>query len=106
MRHRPTARPGTPPSITHRPKQWPLGLASLLVLGLAAPVVAQQTYRIRTPAPYNACNVRSGPSVANVVVGTFPDGDVVTLLGDRSRGWYRVQIGNTIGWMARQCLGL
>lgn len=81
-------------------------VAALLVLGTVLPVAAQQTYRIRTPAAYNACNVRSGPSTGNVVVGTFPDGEVVALLGERSRGWYRVQVGNTIGWMARQCLGL
>ena len=87
-------------------KQWSLGLAALLVLGAAMPATAQQTYRINTPAPYNACNVRSGPSIANVVVGTYRDGQVVTMLGERSRGWYRIQVGNTIGWMARQCLGL
>ncbi|MEO0540319.1 MAG: SH3 domain-containing protein [Cyanobacteria bacterium P01_A01_bin.105] len=76
-----------------------------VVLGMAAPVLAQQTTTIRTPAPYNACNVRSGPSTANVVVGTYRDGQVVTLLGENSRGWYRVQAGDRIGWIARQCLG-
>ncbi|MEO1590987.1 MAG: SH3 domain-containing protein [Cyanobacteria bacterium J06632_22] len=88
----------------NRLKRW--SVAALLVLGAALPVSAQQVYSIRTPAPYNACNVRSGPSTANVVVGTFNDGQLVTLLGERSGGWYRVQVGNTIGWMARQCLGL
>ncbi len=83
-----------------------LGLFSLLIVGAAMPAWAQQTYRISTPAGYNACNVRSGPSVGNIVVGTYRDGQVVTLLGERSQGWYRVQVGTTIGWMARQCLGL
>jgi len=87
-------------------KKWALALASLAVLGSAQVARAQQTYRIQTPSAYNACNVRSGPSTANSVVGTYRDGQVVTLLGERNNGWYRVQVGNTIGWMARQCLGL
>ena len=83
-------------------------LASLTSLTVLTPtVIAQQsTRRIQTPAPYNACNVRDGAGINFTTIGTFPDGTVVTLTGEQVRGWYSVQIGTTIGWMARQCLGL
>lgn len=61
---------------------------------------------IQAPAPYNACNLRSSGGIQHSVVGTFRNGTSVTLLGEAGRGWYRVQVGQTVGWMARQCLGL
>ncbi len=73
---------------------------------LTGRVEAQQVRVIQAPAPYNACNVRSQAGIQNSVVGTFRNGQSVTLLGESGLGWYRVQVGQTIGWMARQCLGL
>ena len=85
---------------------------SSLLLGAIAPLLmvdqaqAQQVRLIQAPFPYNACNVRSGGGVQYTVVGTFRNGTSVTLLGESGRGWYRVQIQNVTGWVARQCLGL
>ncbi len=73
---------------------------------LASRVEAQQTRVIQAPAPYNACNVRSQAGIQYSILGTFRNGQSVTLLGQSGRGWHRVQVGQTIGWMARQCLGL
>lgn len=81
-------------------------LIPLSLLMLAGRADAQQIRVIQAPAPYNACNVRSQAGIQYSVVGTFRNGQAVTLLGESGRGWYRVQVGQTIGWMARQCLGL
>ena len=95
-----------PPS--PRKKLWWLGLALMPMASfmLSSRVEAQQVRVIQAPAPYNACNVRSQGGIRYSVVGTFLNGESVTLLGESGRGWYRVQVGQTIGWMARQCLGL
>ncbi len=81
-------------------------LTTVAFLMLASRADAQQVRSIQAPAPYNACNLRSGGGTQYSVVGTFRNGRSVTLLGESGRGWYRVQIGEEIGWMARQCLGL
>ena len=78
-------------------------MASLI---LGSPGQAQQVRTIQAPAPYNACNLRSQGGIQYRVIGTYRNGRQVTLLGEAGRGWYRVQIGEQIGWMARQCLGL
>lgn len=78
-------------------------LASLVV---ARRVEAQNVRTIQAPPPYNACNVRSAGGIQYSVVGTFLNGTTVTLLGEYGRGWYRVQIQQVTGWVARQCLGL
>lgn len=83
---------------------WCLAIVSPLGLGTVA--LAQSSRTIQTPAAYNACNVRGGPGVNYSTVGTFPDGTVVTLSGERVGGWYAVEVGDTVGWIARQCLGL
>ncbi|ESA33194.1 cell wall hydrolase autolysin [Leptolyngbya sp. Heron Island J] len=90
-----------------RGKQWGGFILTLMaVLMLASPAQAQRTRVIQAPAPYNACNLRSAGGIQYRVVGTFRNGVAVTLLGESGRGWYRVQVGEEIGWMARQCLGL
>ena len=61
---------------------------------------------IQMATPYNAANIRSGPGVEYSVIGTYRNGTTVTLLGEYGRGWYRVQVGQTIGWLPRQALGL
>lgn len=78
-------------------------LTSMMV---ARRVEAQDVRTIQAPAPYNACNVRSAGGIQYSVVGTFRNGTSVTLLGEYGRGWYRVQIQQVTGWVARQCLGL
>ncbi|MEM1255250.1 MAG: SH3 domain-containing protein [Cyanobacteria bacterium P01_H01_bin.21] len=89
-------------------KQWcGLVLVPVIFLMLGSHVQAQQQVRsIQAPAPYNACNLRSGGGTQYSVLGTFRNGNSVTLLGESGRGWYRVQVGQQIGWLARQCLGL
>ncbi|MEO0394758.1 MAG: SH3 domain-containing protein [Cyanobacteria bacterium P01_A01_bin.137] len=69
-------------------------------------VEAQQVRLIQAPAPYNGCNLRSGGGTQHSVSGTFRNGTSVTLLGEFGGGWYRVQVQQQIGWLARQCLGL
>ena len=87
--------------------QWGGSMLTLMaVLMLASGAEAQQSRVIQAPAPYNACNLRSAGGIQYRVVGTFRNGVAVTLLGESGRGWYRVQVGEEIGWMARQCLGL
>lgn len=81
-------------------------LTAIAFLVFASRVSAQQARVIQAPAPYNACNLRSGGGIQYSVVNTFRNGRLVTLLGESGRGWYRVQVGEQIGWMARQCLGL
>ncbi|NEP63331.1 MAG: SH3 domain-containing protein [Symploca sp. SIO2G7] len=78
-------------------------VASFLVAGR---VEARSVRAIQAPAPYNACNVRSAGGIQYSVVGTFRNGTLVTLLGESGRGWYRIQVGQITGWVARQCLGL
>lgn len=73
---------------------------------LASRAEAQNVRQIQAPAPYNACNVRSAGGTQYTVVGTFRNGTAVTLLGETGRGWYRIQVGQITGWVARQCLGL
>ncbi|MEM8615118.1 MAG: SH3 domain-containing protein [Cyanobacteria bacterium P01_H01_bin.105] len=73
---------------------------------LSTQAQAQQAWSIQAPAPYNACNLRSQGGTQYSVLGTYRNGQAVTLLGESGRGWYRVQVGQQIGWMARQCLGL
>lgn len=93
----------------HRKKlRWTgFTLIAIAAFMLTSPAEAQQSVRvIQAPAPYNACNVRAQAGIQHSVVGTFRNGQSVTLLGQSGRGWYRVQVGQTIGWMARQCLGL
>lgn len=81
-----------------------LSLASALI---SSPVQAQNTVRtLQAPAPYNACNVRSAGGVQYTVLGTYRNGTTVTLLGESGRGWYRIQVGQITGWVARQCIGL
>ena len=80
-----------------------LGAASLAV---ASPVAAQEVRTIQAPAPYEGCNVRNAGGTQYLIVGTFRNGTPVTLLGGYGRGWYRVQVQEITGWMARQCLGL
>ena len=89
-------------------KRWcSASVALLALLMLAGRAEAQQTVRqIQAPAPYNACNVRSAGGIQYTVVGTFRNGTAVTLLGESGRGWYRIQVGQITGWVARQCLGL
>lgn len=81
-------------------------IAPMVFLVVVARAEAQDVRVIQTPAPYNACNLRSGGGTQYGVLGTFLDGTSVTLLGEYGRGWYRVQVGQEIGWMWRQCLGL
>ncbi|MBE9067896.1 SH3 domain-containing protein [Leptolyngbya cf. ectocarpi LEGE 11479] len=61
---------------------------------------------IQAPAPANAANLRAGGGTQYSVVGTFRNGTTVILLGEFGRGWYRVQIGDLIGWMEGKALGL
>lgn len=61
---------------------------------------------IQIDDPYNAANIRSGPGAEYSVVGTYINGTAVTLLGEFGEGWYRVQVGQTTGWLPRQALGL
>ncbi|MEM9484351.1 MAG: SH3 domain-containing protein [Cyanobacteria bacterium P01_F01_bin.116] len=94
---------------SRRRRLWWSGfvLIPMVALMLANRVEAQQRVRvIQAPFPYNACNLRTGAGTQHSVAGTFRNGTAVTLLGQSGRGWYRVQVGQTIGWMARQCLGL
>lgn len=81
-----------------------ISLASMLIT--ATPVDAQTVRTIQAPSPYNACNVRSAGGTQYSVLGTYRNGTVVTLLGDSGRGWYRIQVQQVTGWIARQCLGL
>ena len=82
-------------------------LVPLISFALSGRAQAQQSVRsIQAPPPYNACNLRSGGGIQYSVSGTFRNGTSVTLLGEFGRGWYRVQVGQQIGWLARQCLGL
>ncbi|MEM9978733.1 MAG: SH3 domain-containing protein [Cyanobacteria bacterium P01_D01_bin.2] len=81
-------------------------LVPLLFLMLTDAASAQRRRVIQTPAGYNACNLRSGGGTQYSVLGTFRDNTTVTLLGESGRGWYRVQVQQVTGWMARQCLGL
>lgn len=81
-------------------------LINIVSLLMALRVEAQQVRSIQVPAPYNACNLRSGGGTQYSVLGTFRNGTSVTLLGGFGRGWYRVQVAQEIGWLARQCLGL
>ncbi|MEM6254798.1 MAG: SH3 domain-containing protein [Cyanobacteria bacterium P01_D01_bin.156] len=83
-----------------------LGVSLMSALFLASSVSAQTVRRIQAPAPYNACNVRSSAGVQHRSIGTYRNGTLVTLLGESGRGWYRIQVGQVVGWMARQCLGL
>ena len=98
----------SPRSIHRQKRRWcGLLLVTMTSLLLGSRVQAQQPVRaIQAPAPYNACNLRSGGGTQYSVLGTFFNGNSVTLLGEFGRGWYRVQVGQQIGWMARQCLGL
>lgn len=73
---------------------------------LVSRVEAQQVRSMQAPAPYNGCNLRSGGGTQYSVVGVFRNGTPVTLLGESGGGWYRVQVQQEIGWLARQCLGL
>lgn len=94
-------------SVCRRQLQWGgLILTTIAFLMLASRADAQQVRLIQAPAPYNACNLRSGGGIQYSVVETFRNGRSVTLLGESGRGWYRVRVGEEIGWMARQCLGL
>ncbi|MEM7065338.1 MAG: SH3 domain-containing protein [Cyanobacteria bacterium P01_B01_bin.77] len=94
------------------PARWKYVRWSGFILILAASLMvtrrveAQNVRAIQAPAPYNACNVRSAGGIQYSVVGTFRNGTSVTLLGEYGRGWYRVQIQQVTGWVARQCLGL
>ncbi len=96
-------------SIRHRALWW---TRFVLVIPMAALILSnrveaqQRVTVIQAPAPYNACNLRNGAGTQHSAAGTFLNGTTVTLLGESGRGWYRVQVGQTIGWMARQCLGL
>ena len=81
-------------------------LVPLLFFMLTDAASAQRRRVIQTPAGYNACNLRSGGGTQYSVLGTFRDNTTVTLLGESGRGWYRVQVQQVTGWMARQCLGL
>ncbi|NEQ53399.1 MAG: SH3 domain-containing protein [Leptolyngbya sp. SIO3F4] len=93
-------------------KHWKgLHWSALILIPVASLVVAfraeaQEVRVIQAPAPYNACNLRSGGGVQYSVLGTFRNGTSVTLLGEYGRGWYRVQVQQETGWIARQCLGL
>ncbi|MGD1856905.1 MAG: SH3 domain-containing protein [Leptolyngbyaceae cyanobacterium] len=78
----------------------------LATLAISTSALAQQVRTIQTPAPFNACHLRSAGGTQYGILGTFRDGTTVTLLGEFGRGWYRVQVQQEIGWMARQCLGL
>ncbi|MEO1180667.1 MAG: SH3 domain-containing protein [Cyanobacteria bacterium J06636_28] len=73
---------------------------------LISRVEAQQVRSMQAPPPYNACNLRSGGGTQYSVLGTFRNGTSVTLLGEFGGGWYRVQVQQQVGWLARQCLGL
>ncbi len=88
---------------------WPKLMVAIILASWAAMPAAQAQLRtrpIQAPAPYEGCNVRSGGGVQYAAVGTFRNGTSVTLLGESGAGWYRVQVGQIVGWMARQCLGL
>lgn len=89
--------------------QWSGVLAMAVASTILTPssASAQQTVRtIQAPAPYNACNLRSAGGTQNLILGTYRNGTLVTLLGGYGQGWYRVQVQQVTGWMARQCLGL
>ena len=73
---------------------------------LTSRVEAQQVRLIQAPAPYNGCNLRSGGGTQYSVSGVFRNGTSATLLGEFGGGWYRVQVPQQVGWLARQCLGL
>ncbi len=83
-----------------------LGVAVASMLLTTGSAHAQNVRTIQAPAPYNACNVRSAAGTQYSILETYRNGTSVTLLGDYGRGWYRVQVEEVIGWMARQCLGL
>ncbi|MEO0867768.1 MAG: SH3 domain-containing protein [Cyanobacteria bacterium J06642_11] len=83
-----------------------LGLSLVSLLWVASAVDAQTVRTIQAPLPYNGCNVRSAGGMQYAILGTYPNGTMVTLLGDSGHGWYRVQVQQVTGWMARQCLGL
>ena len=94
-------------SIRWRRWRWSgLLLIPMASFMLSSRVHAQQVRAIQAPAPYNACNLRSQGGTQYSIIGTYRNGRSVTLLGESGRGWYRVQVGQQIGWMARQCLGL
>ena len=47
----------------------------------------------------NGGNVRSGPGLANTIVGNFDAGTAVELLNTKA-GWWHVRIGSLQGWMS------
>ena len=48
-----------------------------------------------------ALNVRSGAGTGNSIIGSLKSGQSVTILGE-SNGWYKIQYGNTTGWVSGQ----
>lgn len=94
-------------SIYRKQRRWcKFLLTPIAFLVLSTHANAQQVRTVRAPAPYNACNLRSQGGTQYNIIGTYRNGRPVTLLGESGRGWYRVQVGQQVGWMARQCLGL
>lgn len=52
----------------------------------------------------NSAALRSGPGTEHPRLGSYGHGTQVTVLGVRSDGWYHVQVGDTVGYIAETLL--
>lgn len=59
-------------------------------------MVAMQ--RARVVGTASTLNLRSGPSTDDTVVGSIPEGCLVTLLGETQGAWEKVDYRGTVGW--------
>lgn len=57
------------------------------------------TAGVKNPNPNDRLNLRAEPSSKSTSLGKYYNGTTVAIL-DKQNDWYKVQIGNTIGWMS------
>lgn len=83
---------------TTAPTEQSVAPAVPVIVEPAAPVVPAPV--VSFPATMsNGGNVRSGPGIANSIIGNFDAGTAVDLLDTKS-GWWYVRIGSLQGWIS------
>ena len=61
---------------------------------------SEEGSKLGTVKVQDGLNVRASASTTADIIASLNNGTVVSILDDSTKGWYKIKVNNTVGWVS------